>query len=528
MQSRHSDFKRKMVLFALMVLVVALVASTAFAHTGLSSTVPTEGESVSEPLGTISLSFTGTPTAVDDSVAVADAAGATVRPVSVEQVGNDVIATFDPPLGPGSYAVAWRVRSDDTHFIDGTFEFEVTALPASLATVPAVDVAGTTTAPPTTAAAAATPTSTSTVAKSIDDSAEVGVAEVAVAAPAVPSTTSTAGDASKVALSAPALRDGSPDEGEGVTRIGRLFVFPAAVVAVGMIAFAALAFAGRREELGTLIRAVRWLGVAVLFGALVEVVGLSSLLGGFGETIGDSSGRAAAARLLGGGLLVVGFNAVAETSQARRTRSLSAAVIERPDFAAAPAEGRSRSMRWRPAGLDNLGLVGAALIIVSFAFDGHTVTRGPRLLHGVASIMHVAGAAVWAGGLIALAVVLWRRQQDGVASHALEMVVRFSVLAIGALVLTGVAGVSMALFIDSDVLGYTGTEWGRLMMVKLVLVGAAALLGAYNHFRVLPALTAEPDDQAVMATTRRTVTLEAGLAVAAAAVTALLVAASIL
>ena len=35
MQSRHSDLKRKVVLFALMVLVVALVASTAFASSAL-------------------------------------------------------------------------------------------------------------------------------------------------------------------------------------------------------------------------------------------------------------------------------------------------------------------------------------------------------------------------------------------------------------------------------------------------------------------------------------------------------------
>jgi hypothetical protein len=44
----------------------------------------------------------------------------------------------------------------------------------------------------------------------------------------------------------------------------------------------------------------------------------------------------------------------------------------------------------------------------------------------------------------------------------------------------------------------------------------------------LPALTAEPDNFATVATTRRTVTAEAGLVVAAAVVTAVLVAASIL
>ena len=528
MQSRHSDFKRQMVLFALMVLVVALVASTAFAHTGLSSSSPADGDAVDGPLDTISLTFTGTPTAVDDSVAVADTAGTTIRPVSVEQVGNDVIATFDPPLGAGVYAVAWRVRSDDTHFIDGTFTFEVIVAPAATTTEPLTESTVPVTAPATTENAATPLPSTTATTESADDSDATAVDGTDDDAIAVPVAASDDGASSGPLPQAPVLGDGSADDGESVARIGRLLMFPAAVIAVGMLAFAALAFAGRRDELGTLIRAVRWLGIAVSFGAVIELVGLSSLFGGLGAALGDSSGRAALVRAVGGALLVIGFGAITGASAGPRARSLSAAVIDRTDDVVAPIESRSDSARWRPSGADFVGLTGAALIVVSFAFDGHTVSRGPRALHALTSILHVAGAAAWAGGLIALAVVLWRRHHDGVASKALEMVVRFSVLAMGALAVTGVAGVVMALFIDSDVLGYAGTDWGRLMIVKLVLVGAAALLGAYNHFRVLPALSSEPDNPHIVATTRRTVTIEAGLVVAAAMVTALLVAASTL
>ncbi len=518
-QSRHSDFKRKMVLFALMVLVVALVASTAFAHTGLSTSSPADGETVSGPLDTISLSFTGTPIAEPDSVAVADDAGTTILAVSVVQTGNDVVATFDPPLVAGSYALAWRVRSDDTHFVDGTFAFNVTVDVAPTTTVPESGATPPATAPPETvpetAAVAATPslvTAAPTV--SIDDASVGAVTEL---------------DSSGSAPVAPVLGDAAAaDDGESVARIGRLLMYPAAVAAIGMLVFAAFAFAGRREELGTLIRAVRWLGIAVLFGAALELVGLSSLLGGFGEVVGDGAGRAALARLLGGGLLIVGFAAITGVSSAPRTRSLSAAVVDRPGADVAAGRLQSAEARWRPSGLDNIGLTGAALIAISFAFDGHTVSRGPRVLHALISVVHVAGAAAWAGGLVALAVVLWRRHHDGVNSFALEMVVRFSVLAMAALALTGVAGVVMALFIDNDVLGYAGTDWGRLMILKLALVAAAALLGAYNHFRVLPELTAEPTNQVVIATTRRTVTIEAGLVLAAAAATALLVAASTL
>ena len=104
-------------------------------------------------------------------------------------------------------------------------------------------------------------------------------------------------------------------------------------------------------------------------------------------------------------------------SSAPRTRSLSAAVVDRPGADVAAGRPQSAEARWRPSGLDNIGLTGAALIIISFAFDGHTVSRGPRVLHALTSVVHVAGAAAWAGGLVALAVVLWRRHHDGVSVH---------------------------------------------------------------------------------------------------------------
>lgn len=538
MQSRHSDFKRKMVLFALMVLVIALVASTAFAHTGLSSSSPAEGQAVDGPLDTISLSFTGTPTADDESVAVADEAGNTIRPVSVVQTGNDVVATFDPPLDAGSYALAWRVRADDTHFVEGTISFGVLAAFVPATTTPEAGAALPATSPPSTAvsstavsttANAVVPAPTTSAAPELAGNASnTDLLEAGAPAAEDQLAAQPDNDSAVAAPLAPVLGDGSSDDGEGVTQIGRLLMFPAAIAAIGIIVFAAFAFAGRREELGTLIRAVRWLGVAVLFGAIIELVGLSSLLGGFGETVGDSAGRAALVRLVGGGLLVVGFGAIAGTAPRPATRSLSAAIVEQLQSNVAAARPASAEARWRPAAIDSLGLLGAAFILASFAFDGHTVSRGPRALHSLTSVLHVAGAAAWAGGLIALAVVLWRRHHDGVAPHALEMVVRFSVLAMAALAVTGAAGVAMALFIDTDVLGYAGTDWGRLMILKLVLVGAAGVLGAYNHFRVLPAMTAEPDNLAIVAATRRTVTAEAGLVLAAAVVTALLVAASIL
>jgi copper transport protein len=170
--------------------------------------------------------------------------------------------------------------------------------------------------------------------------------------------------------------------------------------------------------------------------------------------------------------------------------------------------------------------VGAVVVAVSFAFDGHTLSEGPRLLHALASVAHVVAASVWAGGLVAFAVVLWKRYRDAVPADALRMTLRFSVIAMVSLAVAGAAGVAMALFIDSDVAGYLSTDWGRVLVVKLVLVAVAGAIGAYNHFRVLPALEADPTDADLIARTRGTVTAEAALLIGAAVVSGLLVAAS--
>ena len=66
------------------------------------------------------------------------------------------------------------------------------------------------------------------------------------------------------------------------------------------------------------------------------------------------------------------------------------------------------------------------------------------------------------------------------------MVARFSVGAMISLAVAGLAGLVMAWFIESDIGSYWSTDWGRLMLLKLLLVLIALALGAYNHFRMLP------------------------------------------
>lgn len=511
-------------LLVVLLFAVLAPAGDAHAHTGLDTSTPADGAVVDGPLTEVVLDFTGTPTVLEDGIAVADATGAQYVPVDVGQDGLRITAQFDPPLSEGSYTLAWRVRSDDTHTIDGSFSFGVVvATPTGPSTSPA------TTSPVASEPAATDPATTVP--------ATTGQPDTGTSTPeagTVPGSTESSADETAVALAPPppppAGFDGV-DDGESTARLGRVVLFPSAVVAVGALAFALWAYAGRATDLGTLLRLVRWLGVGVALGAVIELVGLESSFGGFDEVLGETAGWAALARVVGGVLLVTGLGAVVAGGRSTATSpgSLSAAV--RADSIAAPVADRDRAAageRWRPGPRDAPGLVGAMIVVVSFAFDGHTLSEGPRLLHALASIAHVGAASVWAGGLAAFAVVLWRRHRDGVAADALRMTLRFSVAAMVSLAVAGTAGVAMALLIDSDVAGYLSTDWGRLLLAKLALVAVAAAIGAYNHFRVLPALDARPTDADVLARTRGTVTAEAALLVGAAVVSGLLVAASTL
>ena len=72
----------------------------------------------------------------------------------------------------------------------------------------------------------------------------------------------------------------------------------------------------------------------------------------------------------------------------------------------------------------------------------------------------------------------------------------------------------------------TSTEWGKVLLLKLAAVAAAAALGAYNHFRLRPALDAAPDDPGLNVVVRNTLTAEAILLLFVVVVTSALVAAS--
>ena len=162
----------------------------------------------------------------------------------------------------------------------------------------------------------------------------------------------------------------------------------------------------------------------------------------------------------------------------------------------------------------------------SYAFDGHTVTEGDRLVTAGVNAIHVAGGAVWVGGLVMFVSILRRRRRSGADLEALPIALRFSVVATVALVAVGGAGIVLAVTILDSLSELWSTPWGQLLLVKTFVVGLAVSVGAYNHFELIPRLNKSTSKVAISTELQLVVTVEAVLLLITLVLTAFLVGAA--
>ena len=290
-------------------------------------------------------------------------------------------------------------------------------------------------------------------------------------------------------------------------------------MALGLIVFLVVVYTGGRSEIRLLLRVAGGAGVLVLVGAGIEIAGTASLLDiGWAEAVTETS--AGMMRLLAGLLIALGL--IDHLIPAQRLRS---AAEPQPDPAAeAQVDDSGEVVRWAPSGASALGFCGALVGALSFGFDGHTVTEGPRVVHAVVNVVHVGAGSVWFGGVAGLAILATIRRRTG--PSVAPTIIRFSSVATVALVAVTVAGVLMSLMITDGFGDYTSTDWGRLLILKTAAVGAVVALGAYNHFVVVPKLELDPDASTMLRRARSTITVEAVMLLGVAVITVFLSVAS--
>jgi methionine-rich copper-binding protein CopC len=130
----------------------------ASAHSALTSSTPADGAVVTEPLGSVDLTFSEAPLAGLDAglrIQVTDASGTEVATGDVTVSGTTMRRAVD--LDQGRYTVLWRYVSPDGHPIEGTLAFEYrAAAPVSTPSASVTPTPTASTAPTSSATATAT------------------------------------------------------------------------------------------------------------------------------------------------------------------------------------------------------------------------------------------------------------------------------------------------------------------------------------------------------------------------------------
>jgi putative copper export protein len=180
---------------------------------------------------------------------------------------------------------------------------------------------------------------------------------------------------------------------------------------------------------------------------------------------------------------------------------------------------RLHSLRQRSASATAWWTVATAVAFGLFetvVLLGHNSEAGG--VEGWARLVHTVGISVWLGGLLVLfVVVLPRRRRDELLT-VLPRFSRLATVAVGSVVL---AGIVLAVDLVGGVSALPSTTYGRVLLLKLVVVGGLLAVASRSRKRVRGVMATSADDLARPLATW--VAIELGLMVAVFALTAVLV-----
>ena len=134
----------------------------------------------------------------------------------------------------------------------------------------------------------------------------------------------------------------------------------------------------------------------------------------------------------------------------------------------------------------------AVALASGLSLSGHQATEpNASWLAELADWLHLVAASVWVGGVAALAFFVWPLAPS-LRRTAFLGFARLAVLLVGVMVL---AGAYLALVRLPELSDLWETLYGRMLLMKVAIVGLALIWGAVHHFVVRPRLEAgeEPD-----------------------------------
>jgi copper resistance protein D len=225
---------------------------------------------------------------------------------------------------------------------------------------------------------------------------------------------------------------------------------------IGGIAFLALAARPLRRELGAvgdaalargrrllLLSSVAFVVAQLAFVVLQGVVLVGTLEIGFGEALGADFAR---------------FGLIA-----------AAAALAVTLVAAGPLDGK----RFLP-----LPALAVLMLLAQLGMSHAAARLDDRVALAAADFLHMAGAAVWIGGIPYFLLALGNAA-DGIAYRRIGR--RFSQIAMGAVAVLLVGGVTMAIVYVGSLDALYGTAYGVMVATKVMLLGGLLLLAAMNY-----------------------------------------------
>ncbi|MFB7619667.1 FixH family protein [Kitasatospora sp. NPDC056181] len=442
--------RRIAALFGVLGAVLTLMlagAGPASAHATLQSTDPAQNSVVAAAPQTVTLTFSEAVSLSGDSVRVLDPAGRAVdtgNPAHADGRDNTARVGLNSGLAGGTYTVAWRAVSEDSHPIGGAFTFSVGA----------------------------------------------------------PSDTS---------VSATALSGAEADSTvAALYGTGRTVAYGAFALLAGAAAFVLICWPA-----GAVQRAVQRLLMSGWVALLVSTVAVLMLRGpyergsGLGQafdlslvraTLDERIGTALAARLLllaASGVFLSLL--VGQLGQPPRTAGPAAGpTAGGPEEDAEESELREleqraaeRPQREARLGLGVAGLVLAVALSATWVGADHASVGIQVWLALPFGMLHLIAMALWLGGLAAMLVGL----RHGIGADVAD---RFSKVAFGAVAVLTVTGIYQSWRGLGSWGALTGTEYGRLLLVKTGCV--VAMLGvAWISRSWLARLRADPQEAVAVA-----------------------------
>lgn len=140
-------------------------------------------------------------------------------------------------------------------------------------------------------------------------------------------------------------------------------------------------------------------------------------------------------------------------------------------------------------------VVSTSIAIATLVWNGHAgATEGwIGSAHRVSDVIHMLASAVWIGGLVVFAWMVFRpltartREHLSIVHRSLEQFSQIGTLAVVAIVATGIFN-GIAIVGMPQITQLPLSDYGKLLIVKLLLFAAMLALAALNRWRLTPSL----------------------------------------